>query len=82
MGRAREYAVQILFQLDVTGDDPDPVLATFWGRGRPTGEVVDFSFLESPPLGNIGVSREVDWGPLHVVKDGFKKPARIVVVPS
>jgi transcription antitermination protein NusB len=41
--RAREYAVQILFQLDVTGDDPDPVLATFWGRGRPTSEVVDFA---------------------------------------
>ena len=41
--RARQYAVQLLFQLDATGDEPAHSLPLFW-EGRPApGEVVSFT---------------------------------------
>jgi N utilization substance protein B len=41
--RARQYAVQVLFQLDVTGDEPAVALAHFWeGKGAPA-DVVRFA---------------------------------------
>jgi N utilization substance protein B len=41
--RARQYAIQILFQLDATGDEPEEALPLFW-EGRPApGEVMRFT---------------------------------------
>jgi N utilization substance protein B len=46
MGRrhqAREFAVQILFQIDVTGDAPDDVLPDFWRGARHPADLVEFT---------------------------------------
>ena len=41
--RGRELAVQMLFQLDVTGDDPGSVLPTFWEGNRAGADVRAFA---------------------------------------
>ncbi len=46
MGRrrsAREYALQILFQIDLTGAAADEVLGQFWSRQEPDPEVREFT---------------------------------------
>ena len=46
MGRrhlSRELTVQILFQLDVTDDDPGKVLPAFWNRSRSPDAVMAFT---------------------------------------
>lgn len=37
--RARQYAIQLLFQLDATGDEPADSIPLFW-EGRPAPEAV------------------------------------------
>jgi N utilization substance protein B len=41
--RARQYAVQVLFQLDVTGEDPGDALAGFWESRDPVPAVRSFT---------------------------------------
>ena len=41
--RARQYAVQVLFQLDMTGDDPVEALAMFWEDRNPPAHVIRFT---------------------------------------
>ena len=41
--RARQYAVQLLFQLDATGDEPVHSLPLFWESRPAPGEVVSFT---------------------------------------
>ncbi len=41
--RARQYAVQLLFQLDATGDEPIHSLPLFWESRSAPGEVVSFT---------------------------------------
>ncbi len=41
--RARQYAVQLLFQLDATGDEPARSLPLFWEARPAPGEVVRFT---------------------------------------
>ena len=46
MGRrrsAREFALQILFQIDLTGGAADEVLGQFWSRQDPDTEVREFT---------------------------------------
>ena len=41
--RAREFALQVLFQLDLTGGDPDEVLQQFWSRQAAEPDVREFA---------------------------------------
>ena len=41
--RAREYAVQVLFQIDLTGDSPETVLRGFWANLDAEPDVRDFT---------------------------------------
>ncbi len=41
--RAREYAIQILYQFDMTGDPIDLILQRFWKDRNPSGEIKAFS---------------------------------------
>ena len=41
--RAREYAIQIFYQIDVTGDPVDMVLERFWRNVKTDPEVVTFA---------------------------------------
>ncbi|HET9480534.1 MAG TPA: transcription antitermination factor NusB [Candidatus Polarisedimenticolia bacterium] len=41
--RAREYALQILFQLDLAPDGVEQALETFWNDKRVTGAVQEFA---------------------------------------
>jgi N utilization substance protein B len=41
--RAREFALQVLFQLDLTGGDPDEVLQQFWSRQAAESDVREFA---------------------------------------
>lgn len=44
--QAREFALQLLYQIDITGDDASEALANFWQAHSPeeiSGEVKDFT---------------------------------------
>ncbi len=41
--RAREYAIQILYQFDMTGDPIDLILQRFWKDRNPNSEIKAFS---------------------------------------
>ena len=41
--RAREYALQLLFQLDLAPQETENAVDTFWDDKRATGPVMDFS---------------------------------------
>jgi len=42
--KAREYALQILYAVDITKDDPDDCVRRFWeGNEEPSGEVKKFA---------------------------------------
>jgi N utilization substance protein B len=41
--RARQYAVQVLFQLDVTGEDPTRALPPFWEDRQAPEDIVRFT---------------------------------------
>ena len=56
--RARECALQMLFQIDLTGTAPPEVFATFWS-GQETGEDVRV-FAERLVLGVAGELRTLD----------------------
>ena len=56
--RARECALQMLFQIDLTGTTPPDVFATFW-TGQETGEDVR-AFAERLVLGVAGELRALD----------------------
>ena len=56
--RARECALQMLFQIDLTGTTPSDVFPTFW-TGQETGEDVR-AFAERLVLGVAGELRALD----------------------
>jgi len=41
--RAREYALQLLYEMDITGDSAGTVLGRFWQRRKYNPEVRDFA---------------------------------------
>jgi transcription antitermination factor NusB len=41
--RAREYALQILYQIDITGDPDDAVLNRFWNDSKSSPEIMSFA---------------------------------------
>ena len=56
--RAREHALQMLFQLDLTGVSPQDVFDDFWGNHAVPSEIR--SFAEELVLGVHGDRRELD----------------------
>lgn len=56
--RAREYALQILYQIDMTGDPAHVVLSRFWQNKNSDPEVI--SFTDQLVKGASDKSKEID----------------------
>lgn len=65
--RAREYALQVLFQLDLTSGDPEVALEQFWSRQAADPEVREFA--EELVLGVLQRKAEIDSRIVAVAKN-------------
>lgn len=58
--KARELALQVLFQIDITGEDPDRVLELFWQNQRLPSESEIKDFAEILIRGTISTLPSLD----------------------